>query len=87
VLVGRGVVVDRGDVDACAGGQQDAHTLGHRVRACAGGPATQPAARDEARSAEAGVAGAGLGIVERRRVARRIDVGEDVVDDPAVARG
>ena len=79
-----GVVVHLDD-DVGASGQGPADALGQRAGLDAGRPAAQVAGDRLAGPGEARVARAGIGRVALPRLARDVDVGQDVVDDPAIA--
>ncbi len=68
-----------------AGGQQQRGAIGVHLGTGAGRPSAEAARRSESRTAEAAIARPGIGVVERDRGARGVEIGEHVVDDLPVA--
>src|SRR5262249_57066820 len=66
--------------------QQHADAVRHDPRLDAGRPAGEAAGRREAGTAEAGIAGTGIGAIERLRRGAGVDVGQDVMNDLSIPR-
>ena len=79
------VIVNLND-DVALFGQRSADAIGQESGQVAGSPAAQAAMNRIARTAKAGVTRPRLGLIALAGLARRIDEGQDVMDDTAVAR-
>src|SRR5262249_31016622 len=66
--------------------QLDARPFGREITARSRRPATQNIGRADARTAETGITRPGFSSVERRRLAVRVDVSDDVVNDLRIPR-